>query len=155
MEKVFIYTFKVKLKFAKRIWRRIEIRSDQTLEDLHDIIFTAFDRYDEHLYAFYNTQNPNSISRDRLYNVPKYTDSSGVGHFSPNIFDASKTLLLSLNLKEKNTLEYLFDFGDEWWHILELEKISELKQAGVKYPKIIEKKGESPDQYPDHSDYDE
>ena len=58
MKKVFIYTFKVKLKFAKRIWRRIDIRSDQTLKNLHDIIFTAFDRYDEHLYTFYDTKIP-------------------------------------------------------------------------------------------------
>ncbi len=149
MEPIYIYTFKVKLKFAKRIWRRIEIRSDQTLEELHNVIFTAFDRYDEHLYAFYNTKNPNSVSRDRLHNVPQYTDSSGVGLFSQNIFDASKTFLSSLNLNEKNTLEYLFDFGSECWHILELEKIYELKQVRTKYPNIVEKKGESPDQYPE------
>jgi len=149
MEPIYIYTFKVKLKFAKRIWRRIEIRSDQTLEELHNVIFSSFNRYDEHLYAFYNTKNPNSVSRDRLHNVQQYTDSSGIGFFSQNIFDVSKTQLLSLNLKENSTLEYLFDFGSEWWHILELEKISELKQVRAKYPNIIEKKGESPDQYPE------
>lgn len=144
-----IYIFKVKLKFAKSIWRRIAIRGDQTLEGLHHAIFSAFDRYDDHLYAFYKTQNPNSISRTRLHDVPQYTDSSGVGEFSTNIHDASKTRISSLNLKEKNTLEYLFDFGDEWWHILELESISERKIDANKYPAIIEKKGKSPDQYPE------
>ena len=48
-----VYVFKVALKGAKRIWRRIAIRSDQTLDELHQATFDAFDRYDEHLYSFY------------------------------------------------------------------------------------------------------
>ena len=48
-----VYIFKVALTDAKRIWRRIAIRGDQTLEKLHETIFEAFDRYDPHLYSFY------------------------------------------------------------------------------------------------------
>ena len=48
-----LYMFKVALSQQKRIWRRIGIRSDQTLDDLHAAIFDAFDRFDEHLYSFY------------------------------------------------------------------------------------------------------
>ena len=144
-----IYIFKVKLKFAKSIWRRIAIRGDQTLEGLHHAIFRAFDRYDEHLYAFYKTKNANSKSRSRLQNVPEYTDAKAVDGFDPNVHDAAETPISSLKLTEKNTLEYLFDFGDEWWHILELESISERKTDMGKYPAIIEKRGKSPEQYPD------
>ena len=40
-------------KFAnKQISRVIEIRGDQTLEQLHQAIFKAYDRWDEHLYEF-------------------------------------------------------------------------------------------------------
>jgi len=70
METKHIYTLKVKLKFAKSSWRRITIRGDQTLKDLHHAIFRAFDRYDEHLYAFYKTKNANSKSRSRVKNAP-------------------------------------------------------------------------------------
>jgi hypothetical protein len=42
-------------EFAKRnkvISRTIQIRGDQTLEDLHHAIFAAFDREEEHMYEF-------------------------------------------------------------------------------------------------------
>ena len=42
-------------KFAKKnpvMSRTIQIRGDQTLEDLHHAIFDAFGRSDEHLYEF-------------------------------------------------------------------------------------------------------
>ena len=40
MEKV--YVFKVALKYRKGLWRRIEIKGDQTLADLDHIIRIAF-----------------------------------------------------------------------------------------------------------------
>ena len=47
------YQFKVRLKFRRSIWRSIVLRGNQTLEDLHDAIFMAFERDDAHLYSFY------------------------------------------------------------------------------------------------------
>ncbi|HZF41213.1 MAG TPA: hypothetical protein VE715_20490 [Blastocatellia bacterium] len=40
------------VKENKVISRTIQIRGDQTLEDLHNAIFYAFDREDEHMYEF-------------------------------------------------------------------------------------------------------
>ena len=37
---------------GQTISRTIQIRGDQTLEDLHRAIFKAFTRFDEHLYEF-------------------------------------------------------------------------------------------------------
>ena len=48
-----IFVFKVALAGQKSIWRKIAMRGNQTLDDLHEAIFDAFDRYDEHLYSFY------------------------------------------------------------------------------------------------------
>lgn len=47
-----VHVYKVALKGQPTAWRRIEISSTQTLDDLHQAIFEAFDRYEEHLYAF-------------------------------------------------------------------------------------------------------
>ncbi len=47
------YLFKVSLKRRRSVWRLLVLRGDQTLEDLHEVIFTAFERYDDHLYSFY------------------------------------------------------------------------------------------------------
>src|SRR5207253_7941149 len=40
------------IKKNKVISRTIQIRGDQTLEDLHHAIFEAFDREEEHMYEF-------------------------------------------------------------------------------------------------------
>ena len=54
--------------------RTIIIRGDQTLVQLHKIIFKAFDRFDEHLYEFQiggkSPQDPNA----RRYGFPSYPD---------------------------------------------------------------------------------
>jgi hypothetical protein len=52
---VFIISGPVDAKFVKKnpvLSRTIIIRGDQTLAQLHKIIFKAFDRFDEHLYEF-------------------------------------------------------------------------------------------------------
>ena len=61
---------------------------------------------------------------------------------------ASKVKLKDLPLRKNRKCYYLFDFGDEWWH--EIRYLGE-EQAlpGKRYPKILEKPGESPPQYPD------
>ena len=48
-----IYTLRIDLLNAKPpIWRRIEVRSDVSLQTLHIIIQAAFDWFDYHLYQF-------------------------------------------------------------------------------------------------------
>lgn len=67
-----VYIFKVALTDAKRIWRRIAMRGDQTLEKLHRAIFEAFDRHDSHLYSFYFPK-PGARGRARLRDAAEYT----------------------------------------------------------------------------------
>ena len=45
--------FTKKWQIRKKISREIEIRGDQTLEQLHEVIFKAYDRWEEHLYEFH------------------------------------------------------------------------------------------------------
>ena len=47
-----IFVLKVALEGDKSVWRRIAFRGDQTLDDVHEAVYRAFDRYDEHLYSF-------------------------------------------------------------------------------------------------------
>src|SRR5262245_21628471 len=56
---VFLVGGPVSEKFANKVVSRvIEIRGDQTLDQLHDAIFQAFDRWDEHLYEFQFGKRP-------------------------------------------------------------------------------------------------
>lgn len=47
------YTFHVSLPGFGRLWRKIEMPADSTLEDLHLAIQDAYDFDDDHLYSFF------------------------------------------------------------------------------------------------------
>ena len=42
--------------------------------------------------------------------------------------------------------EYMFDFGDEWLHEVELLSVNPASPDG-KYPTVVKRKGVSPEQY--------
>jgi len=118
--------------------RFIEIRGDQTLQDLHNAIFDAFDREDPHLYEFQvGGKGPNDLDAKR-FGPPEDVDTG----------DASQTTLSSLGLSMGEAFGYLFDFGDEWWHAVGVASIDQ-PIARNNYPKLVERIGASPPQYPE------
>ena len=145
-----VYMLKVALKGAKRFWRRIAIRGDQTLDDLHGVIYDAFDRYDEHLYSFYFPP-AGARGRDRLRHAVEYThpfNAKDDGMFGDEpLPDASKARIGGLKLRPGQRFEYLFDFGDQWWHEITVEQID--AEIEGPFPRLVEARGKSPPQYPD------
>jgi hypothetical protein len=127
-------------KFAnKEISRVIEIRGDQTLEDLHRAIFHAYDRWEEHLYEFQLGKRP--FDPDG----PNYgiSDRSPEGK-APG--DARTTKLDDLGLRPERVFGYWFDFGDDWFHQVQLERIEQAIPT-VTYPRVIKRVGKSPPQH--------
>jgi hypothetical protein len=123
---VFITSGLVSLKFAEKnpvMSRTIEIRGNQTLENLHAIIFKAFDRFDAHLYEFQiGGKGPND-PKARRYGLPAYQDE--VSEDFKLAGDVEQTTIDALKLKIDETFGYWFDFGDDWWHqinVIEIEK---------------------------------
>ena len=130
----------------KSIWRKIALRGNQTLDDLHDAIYDAFDRYDEHLYSFYfPPPGTKELAMSKLRDDVEYTHSSvsrRKGRFP--IWTCGmprKTKLSSLKLKPKQLLYYLFDFGDEWWHESRSKRSTPREEKG-KYPRVVETHGD-------------
>jgi len=147
---------KVALEGSKNIWRKIAIREGQTLHCLHDIIYDAFDREEEHMYSFFfphspqKTFNPRKIHQSSdEYTHPYACEDKGM--FGSEAQSGSKTSLKSLALTEGQVFYYLFDFGDEWWHEITVDKTGGTAND-EKYPRIIEKKGKSPAQYDYHDE---
>ena len=144
------YAFRVSLKRRKSIWRTVVLRGDQTLDDLHETIFTAFDRDDEHLYSFYF---PNAAAR-RSQRGAQFREYAAPYGFEPEAltsdgrYNAAAVRLDDLKLKEGQTFEYLFDFGDEWWHEIKVEALGASDRTKA-YPQIVDKRGASPAQYPE------
>ena len=143
------YVFKVNLKGSKRISRTIALRGDQTLDDLHEAIFAAFDRYDEHLYSFYFPKAPTWRGtpgpKPKEYTAPQMFDAPGP-LADKSRRDASATKLDDLRLRPGGKFEYLFDFGDSWWHEGTVEAVNP-SVPRARYPQIRESRGASPPQY--------
>jgi Plasmid pRiA4b ORF-3-like protein/LexA DNA binding domain len=137
---VFLQSGPTSKKFAnKEISRVIEIRGDQTLEQFHHAIFQAYDRWDEHLYEFQLGKRP--FDPDG----PNFGVADGPpGKKKPG--DARTTKLDDLGLKPDRVFGYWFDFGDDWFHQVEVERIEQAIPT-VTYPRVIKRVGKSPPQY--------
>jgi len=151
-----VIIFKVTLlDFKRKYWRRIAIRDNQTLHHLHKAIFLAFERFDEHLYSFYFPSRGKAEFKVWQELMIEYTHTSNYDSammdYSHPVVNTTKTKLSTLHLEPGDRYDYLFDFGDNWLHEVEVEQI-DLPVTEKRYPHILEKEGyPSPPQY----EYDE
>ncbi|MBO0856966.1 MAG: plasmid pRiA4b ORF-3 family protein [Chloracidobacterium sp.] len=115
-----IFQLKITLKRSKPpIWRRVQVRSDITFTQLHDVIQTAMGWADMHLHQF--------IVYKKRYGR---ADLKG-----PVVSDEDKSPLWKL-VGLRNSLVYEYDFGDCWDHKIVVEKILSAEE-GVLYPRCI------------------
>jgi hypothetical protein len=143
-----IHVIKVALMYDKSVYRKIAIRGDQTLKDLHGAIFDAFDREEEHLYSFFFPDKPTKSKRT-IMDSPEYTITGMADEFfDKEQNEASEATIQSLELRTKQKFYYLFDWGDEWWHELTYEGVKDIRTKDL--PAVIVTRGESPTQYPDY-----
>ena len=152
-----IVILKVALDGRRGTWRRIAIRDDQTLGDLHAAIYHAFDRYDEHLYTFYVAPKSVKLTRASAHrNGIRYSHPAALDNLMSGIGEknAEKTTIASLRLSTGQVFLYLFDFGDEWWHVVTVEQTDAEADAALRYPAVIAKRGESPAQYAEYDEED-
>ena len=132
-----LYRFKVALDWNKTTWRRIEMRGDQTLDDLYGAIQRAFDWDNDHLYAFF-------LSGKAWDQSSEYQSPYGEEGRS-----AAAYRLEGLPLRPKQKIMYVFDFGDDLRHVVTLEAIVPGGvEAGASYPRITEQHGPNEPQYP-------
>lgn len=131
--------------FAKKnrsVVRTIEIRGDQTLDELHEAIFDAFDRDDAHMYEFQFGKGPMDPKGPR-YVMPEAGDDG----FGPPVAGlTTETTVDDLALKVGKAFGYWFDFGDDWHHQINVEKIADGPGKG-EYPRVTKRVGQSPPQY--------
>jgi hypothetical protein len=105
-----VYVFKVALKYRKGLWRRVEIKGDQTLGDFDGAIRAAF-------------------NHDTWDHLSEFFRPGGGGSGAGKQID-------ELGLSEGDKLEYVYDFGDEIQHTLMLEKVVE-REEGAEYPRVV------------------
>ena len=127
-----IFQFKVTLDDSKPpIWRRILVRSDITLGELHNVIQAVMMGWaDYHLHQF--------IVGETYYGEP-HPDYEGFVEMR----DESRVHLNQIVTGEKFKFRYEYDFGDSWLHNLLVEKILP-PEPGQPYPVCIKGKRACP-----------
>ena len=114
-----IYQLKVTLKGIRPpIWRRVLIRSDTSLEQLHEVLQTTMGWLRGHLHQF--------VADGVQYGVPD--DDWGA-----EVHDESLVTLGDVAPAAGDRLLYEYDFGDGWEHDLVVEKLLE-PEPGATYP---------------------
>jgi hypothetical protein len=103
-----VYQFRVYLReISPMIWRRLLVRSDSTIADLHYTLQIAMGWEDYHLHQF--------VIHGQRYGVSR---AGGVG-FTDN---PAQVHLADFHFRLCERFLYEYDFGDGWQHEIRLEK---------------------------------
>jgi hypothetical protein len=109
-----IYQFKIELKgIEPKIWRSVQLNDNTQLLDLHYAIQIAMGWYDSHLYQF--------EKQGMIYGDPEALEDG-------NVQDDSIAEIVDMFKAEKDTINYAYDFSDNWEHVVTLEKIIDAKE---------------------------
>lgn len=116
-----VYQLKITLKDVKPpIWRRVQVK-DCTLSKLHAAIQTCMGWTNSHLHAF-------EIGGEQ-YGEP---DPDGMMETE----DERKVKLSQVVVWGHKKFTYTYDFGDNWEHVIQVEKVLDA-EPGVRYPRCI------------------
>jgi len=101
------------------IWRRFQMNDDYRLDRFHQVIQVVMGWWNAHLHEF-------SIGGR------KFGMLLNDGWDIPQMEDETRFSLKHFPFKEGDQIVYLYDFGDNWTHILEIESIREEKKIPLK-----------------------
>jgi hypothetical protein len=124
-----IYQLKVWLQgISPMVWRRLLVRSDSTIADLHYTIQIAIGWSDVHLNRFHIHGQDFGVYHD-----------GGIS-FADN---PEKVLLSAFGFRTRERFLYEYDFGDEWLHEIRIENRLPLDPKKT-YPVCIDGKHAAP-----------
>ena len=116
-----IYQIKIMLNGLRPlIWRRFLVKGDISLDRLHDIVQCVMGWENSHLHQW--------TIRGKRYGIRDEDESERLldesMHHLPDLISGGR-------------FEYLYDFGDNWEHTLEIESVSP-PEGKVRYPVCVD-----------------
>ena len=115
------FDFKVSLLgIQPDIWRRFLLTATSTFMDLHWAIQDAFGWEESHLFEFREMKGKQAIAGPPDYE-PEFLDEE-------EIPKATKVKLKPHFAKKGQKCLYVYDFGDDWQHVVELVEVLELPE---------------------------
>jgi hypothetical protein len=130
------FLLRVNHRALPAVWRDIVLAEDNTLEDLHLMIQSAYNWWDDHLYSFY-------LSGD----VRDHNSEIG-SPWSDTALHTHQVQMAQLDLREGQIFLYFFDYGDSHEFDVTVLAINVLAPK-ADYPRIMDYHGQAPPQYPD------
>ena len=122
-----VYQFKITLWDTKPpIWRRIQVPETYTFWDLHVAIQDAMGWFDCHLHEFVFVNPSTRIETSIGIPDEQFGDER-------EVLAGWKQKIADWFSLENSKADYVYDFGDNWEHILKLEKILP-RESNVRYP---------------------
>lgn len=126
-----LYQLKITLKGVSKppVWRRVRVPADIMLDELHEVIRLAMGWSGGHMHAF-----ADGIME---FGLP----DPDLGHADEEEFE-----LADLVSEVGEHITYTYDFGDDWEHVIKLEKVIEpgTPDAARTTPECIAGKGACP-----------
>lgn len=131
-----VYQFKITLRGVKPpVWRRVRVPETYTFWDLHVAVQDAMGWFDCHLHLF-EVVDPSTGLNVEIGIPEKESDESGeIPGWEVKIADYFSM--------ENRSAAYVYDFGDNWEHRVELEKILP-REKNVAYPTCVDGKRACP-----------
>lgn len=123
------YQIKVTLSDEPPIWRRLEIPGNFTFSDFHVAIQDAMGWHDCHLHEF-EVRNP-LTKENEIIGIPD--DESD---WDREIISGMKRKVSDIFSLENIKAKYTYDYGDNWVHRIEVERIKTIARNS-KYPMCI------------------
>lgn len=131
-----IYQLKATLQDTRPpIWRRLHVHADISFAQLHHILQIAFEWDNTHLHEFAVGKGGYRVA----IGVPEYD----VGW--ADFYDEETVCLTDWFVQVKDSCQYTYDFGDDWKHLIVLEKILP-EQAGTDYPLCVKARRDAPEE---------
>ena len=151
-----VYRFRIVLDNDTEddVFRDIEIRETDTLEDLHNSIIQAFGFDGIEMASFYLSDDEWNQGEE----ISMFDTSEGYD----NLRLMSETVISDVSDEKKTKLIYVYDFFSMWTFYVELAEIVE-EADGTDYPNLMFVHGQIPTEAPEKSfeahdesdDYDE
>jgi len=137
------HIFRVILEGDPTVLREIEVESRKSLSDLAKAIVDAFDFDFDHAFGFYPQETRSRRGGKRSH--PKYELFADMDEDTDSL-SVRKTSVAEAFPQVGHTMEFLFDYGDNWLFTVEVIGTGE-KVPRTRYPKVLKKVGTPPEQY--------
>ncbi|MGY0692102.1 plasmid pRiA4b ORF-3 family protein [Virgibacillus sp. FSP13] len=116
------------------VWRKLQVDSRITFEELHNVLQLAFDWTDTHLHSYF-VKKTNGVKTDEI-EITQDTEIDLDTPIMQETYQENEEALSDWFKKVNDKVMYIYDFGDDWQHeILLMKKITAEKDTI--YPRCV------------------